>query len=106
MNDDGFRSVGKAEELRDDDVRPYYIRDRKLRLNVARVAGRLYAFDGLCTHEQCPLSGGLLAGTAIMCQCHGSKYDLRTGAVLRGPAAEGLAIYEVRERDGDLQVKA
>jgi hypothetical protein len=27
-----------------------------------------------------------------------------TGAVLRGPAAEGLAIHEVREYQGELQV--
>ena len=90
QGDAGFRTVGPAEKLRDNDVRPYYIRDRKLRINVARVQGRLYAFDGLCAHKHCPLSGGLLEGTTIMCQCHGSKYDLRTGAVLRGPATEGL----------------
>jgi 3-phenylpropionate/trans-cinnamate dioxygenase ferredoxin component len=105
MSDDGFRTLGSAEQLADNDVRPYYLRDRKLRLSVARVDGRLYAFDGLCAHEHCPLSAGLLQGTVIMCQCHGSKYDLRTGAVLRGPADDGLTIYEVREFDGALQVK-
>jgi 3-phenylpropionate/trans-cinnamate dioxygenase ferredoxin subunit len=105
MNDDGFRTVGPAGQLSDNDVQPYYLRDRKLRLNVARVAGRLHAFDGLCAHEHCPLSAGLLQGTTIMCQCHGSTYDLRTGAVLRGPAAAGLAVYEVREHHGEIQVK-
>jgi len=40
-----------------------------------------------------------------MCQCHGSRFDLRTGAVLRGPTTQGLAIYEVREQGGDLQVR-
>ena len=105
MSDDGFRSLGGAEQLADNDVRPYYLGDRKVRLGVARVGGRLYAFDGLCAHEQCPLSAGLLEGAVIMCQCHGSKYDLATGAVLRGPAGEGLAVYEVREHRGEIQVK-
>lgn len=105
MSDEGFRTVGRSEQLPDNDVLPHYIAERKLRLSVARVDGRLFAFDGLCTHEHCPLSGGLLDGPTIMCQCHGSRYDLQTGAVLRGPATEGLAIYEVREHDGELQVR-
>jgi 3-phenylpropionate/trans-cinnamate dioxygenase ferredoxin component len=105
MIDDGFRTLGKIDELVDDDVRPYYVRAHKLRLNVARVDGRLYAFNGLCTHERCPLSAGLLEGTVIMCQCHGSKFDLCTGAVLRGPAGEGLTTYEVREHEGEIQVR-
>lgn len=105
MSDDGFRTLSPAEQLAENDVRPYYLRDRKLRLNVARVEGRLYAFDGLCAHEQCPLSAGLLEGTVLMCQCHGTRYDIRTGEVLRGPADEGLAVYEVRENQGEIQVK-
>ena len=105
MSDDGFRTLGPAESLTDDDVRPYYLGDRKLRLNVARVEGTLHAFGGLCAHNGCPLSAGLLEGTAIMCQCHGSRYDIRTGTVLRGPAEEGLAVYEVREERGEIQVK-
>lgn len=42
-----------------------------------------------------PLSAGLLTGTTIMCQCHGSQFDVTTGAVLRGPATDGLGTYEV-----------
>ncbi len=105
MSDHGFLTVGKGAQLPDNDVLPHYFPDRKLRLNVARVNGQLYAFEGLCTHEHCPLSSGLLEGTTIMCQCHGSQYDIRTGAVLRGPATQGLSVYEVREHEGDLQVK-
>jgi 3-phenylpropionate/trans-cinnamate dioxygenase ferredoxin subunit len=40
-----------------------------------------------------------------MCQCHGSKYDITSGAVLRGPATEPLATYEVREQEGKIQVR-
>lgn len=105
MSDTGYRTVGPANKLTDNDVRPYYLRDRKLRLNVARAQGRLFAFQGLCAHQHCPLSGGLLEGATIMCQCHGSTYDLHTGMVLRGPSTEGLATYEVREHEGELQVK-
>ena len=100
-----FRTLGAADKLPDNYVNPYYLADLKRRVTVARVGGKLYAFDDLCPHERCPLSSGLLTGTTIMCQCHGSKFDVTTGAVLRGPATEALATYEVREQDGQIQVR-
>ena len=92
-----FRTLGPGDAIPDDYVVPYYLDDRKIRISVARVGGRLYAFDDLCTHEACPLSAGLLTGTTIMCQCHGSRFDITTGAIINGPATEPLNIYEVKE---------
>jgi nitrite reductase/ring-hydroxylating ferredoxin subunit len=102
-----FRTVGRSDAIPDDLVVAYYLDDRKLRISVARVGGRLYAFEDLCTcaDPPCPLSGGLLAGTAIMCQCHGSRFDVSTGAVIDGPATDALKSYEVQEVDGDLQLR-
>jgi 3-phenylpropionate/trans-cinnamate dioxygenase ferredoxin subunit len=48
----------------------------------------------------------LLTGTTLMCPCHGSKYDVTSGAVLRGPATEALETYEVREQDGNIEIRA
>jgi len=103
-----LRTVGRADAIPSDFVVPYYLEDRKLRISVARVDGSLYAFDDLCTcgEEACPLSGGLLTGTTIMCQCHGSRFDVTTGAVINGPATQALNVYEVREADGAIQVRA
>jgi nitrite reductase/ring-hydroxylating ferredoxin subunit len=103
-----FRSVGPSDAIPNDFVVPYYLDDRKLRVSVAREDDRLYAFDDLCTcaDQACPLSGGLLSGTTIMCQCHGSMFDIATGAVVSGPATEPLRVYEVREADGGIQIRA
>jgi len=105
---DTFRAVGPAEAVPNDFVVPYYLHDLKRRISVARVDDRLYAFDDLCTcaDRACPLSGGLLTGTTLMCQCHGSRFDIATGAVLNGPATEPLNGYEVRETGGNLQIRA
>ena len=46
---DAFRTLGPSDAIPDDFVVPYYLDDRKLRISVARVGGRLYAFDDLCT---------------------------------------------------------
>ena len=100
-----FRALDDADNLPEGYVNPYYLQDLKRRVSVARVDGALYAFDDLCTHEACPLSAGLLTGASLMCQCHGSKFDVTTGAVQQGPAEKPLATYEAREQDGKIQVR-
>ncbi len=104
---DAFRAVGPADAVADDHVVPYYLDDVKRRIAVARVDGRLHAFDDLCTcgERACPLSGGLLTGTTLMCQCHGSRFDVTTGVVLNGPATKPLALHAVREVGGALQIR-
>ena len=103
-----FRTLAPSRAIPDDLVVAHYLDDRKLRVSTVRVDGRLYAFDDLCTcgDAPCPLSGGLLQGTTLMCQCHGSRFDVTTGAVIDGPATEPLHVYEVQEADGDVQVRA
>jgi nitrite reductase/ring-hydroxylating ferredoxin subunit len=105
---DAFRTVGRADAIPNDFVVPYYLDDRKLRVSVARVRDRLYAFDDLCTcaDRACPLSGGLLTGTTLMCQCHGSRFDIVSGAVINGPATDALHVYQVREVDDSIQIRA
>jgi 3-phenylpropionate/trans-cinnamate dioxygenase ferredoxin component len=102
------RTLGPGEAVPSDRVVPYYLEDRKARISIARVDDRLYAFDDICTcaDEGCPLSGGLLSGTAITCQCHGSRFDITTGAVIDGRATEALGVYEVEEVEGGIQIRA
>jgi len=100
-----LRNVGKADKLPDNYVNPYYLDDLKRRVSVARVAGKLYAFDDLCPFDSAPLSAGLLTGTTLMCQCDGSQFDVTTGRVLRGPATQGLVTHTVREEKGEIRVR-
>jgi 3-phenylpropionate/trans-cinnamate dioxygenase ferredoxin component len=105
---DAVRTLGRGDTIPNDFVVPYYLDDRKLRIAIARVDDHFYAFDDLCscTDQPCPLSGGLLKGTTIMCQCHGSRFDLTTGAVINGPATMALNVYEVQEVEGSIQIQA
>ena len=103
-----FRAVGPEDAIPDGFVVPFYLNDLKLRISVARSGGRLYAFDDLCTcpGRSCPLSAGLLTGTTVMCQCHGSEFDITTGVVVSGPATQPLNVYEVKVTEGSIRIRA
>jgi Rieske Fe-S protein len=50
-------------------------------------AGDFKCFSAVCTHEGCLVTG---VGSTIVCNCHGSSFDLATGEVLGGPAPAPL----------------
>ena len=56
-------------------------------------AGTFKAFSAVCTHQGCTVSR-VAAGT-INCPCHGSKYDIRDGSVVNGPASRPLEERQV-----------
>ena len=63
---------------------------------VANVEGTFYAFSDICTHRRCSLSQGQLDGTTLECICHGSRFDVATGDVLRGPANLPVQVFAIR----------
>mgnify|MGYP001186267802 CR=1 FL=1 len=62
---------------------------------VFNVAGSFCATQAQCTHRQGPLSEGKLDGSTVTCPWHGAQFNVCTGAVLRGPAAQPLKTYRV-----------
>jgi len=62
---------------------------------IANVGGTYYAIRNICTHMGCRLSDGTLKAERVQCPCHGSTFDVRTGAVLKGPAKEAEPSFKV-----------
>ena len=98
-----FVTVAKADEVGEGEVRAYQIGDQLVA--VSRVNGELLAFGDICTHRQCNLSsGGEIEGTVIECECHGSRFDMKTGEVVDGPATDPILMFQVRDEGGELRV--
>jgi [ribosomal protein S5]-alanine N-acetyltransferase len=94
--------AGSAEPSADGEIRA--VRAGDAFVAVARLDGAWRAFSDDCTHHACPLSDGWLAEGGVECPCHGSIFDVTTGAVLRGPATEPIAVFGVRLVDGRVEV--
>ncbi|MGC5585484.1 Rieske 2Fe-2S domain-containing protein [Ornithinimicrobium sp. W1679] len=73
---------------------------------LTRAGGGLAALAATCTHLGGPLDEGTVEDGCVVCPWHGSRFDLRDGAVERGPASVPQPAYDVRETDGRVQVRA
>ncbi len=62
--------------------------------------GAVTAFSATCTHQGCTVNA--IEDGVIVCPCHLSRFDLRTGAVVSGPASRPLPPVPVQVRDGDV----
>lgn len=70
-------------------------------LCLARTDDGVYcALDDECSHEEYSLSEGEVWGDEIECPAHGSKFNLRTGAVRGLPATQPVRAYRTHV-DGD-----
>jgi 3-phenylpropionate/trans-cinnamate dioxygenase ferredoxin subunit len=96
--------VGDVQEVAEGEMRVFDVAGT--RVNVAHTAGQLYAFDDTCTHMGCSLANGSLDGTTVTCACHGSQFDVTSGAVLRGPAQRPVRSHAVEVRGSDLLTEA
>jgi nitrite reductase/ring-hydroxylating ferredoxin subunit/uncharacterized membrane protein len=63
------------------------------------------ALHDRCNHRGCSLAEGEIEGDAVTCGCHGSRFGLGDGAVLRGPATAPQPVLDARERDGKIEVR-
>ena len=76
-----------------------------VKVTIASVGGHLHAFDDTCTHAGCSLAKGKLEGTTVTCACHGSQFDVTSGAVLRGPAQQPVRSRLVQVEGPELLVE-
>jgi 3-phenylpropionate/trans-cinnamate dioxygenase ferredoxin subunit len=96
--------VGEAEAIPKGEMRVFDVAGT--RLNVTHAGDSFYAFEDACTHMGCSLANGELDGTVVTCACHGSQFDVTSGAVLRGPAQRPVRAIPVIVENGEILAEA
>src|SRR3954471_24277697 len=68
---------------------------------VARLEGRIFAFDALCPHAGGPMELSEVEGTIVSCPLHAWRFDCsREGAEMHG--YRGLAMKQVKTEGGSI----
>ena len=64
------------------------------------IPGEFRGFGIVCTHDSCELNA--VKNGTINCPCHGSRYAITDGSVVRGPARTGLRTEKVAVQGGQV----
>jgi nitrite reductase/ring-hydroxylating ferredoxin subunit len=92
-----------GEDLAENAPRSVQVGDTPVFL--VRSGGAVRALHDRCSHRGCSLAGGDVDGDVVECPCHGSRFALDDGRVLRGPATTPQPAYEVRDGAGGLEIR-
>lgn len=100
----GFVRVASLAEIPDGEMRAFDL--PAIRIAVAHVEAKVFAFADECTHAGCSLSEGELddRATTVECPCHGSVFDVESGEPLEGPAQDPVAVHQARIADGWVEI--
>lgn len=72
---------------------------------LVRRGNKIFALAETCSHLGGPLSEGKLEGEIIQCPWHGSRFSVRDGHVVDGPAVHPQPCLEARLRNGQIEVR-
>ena len=90
--------LGAEAEVPED--RPRCVTGNQRALALFKFEGKVYCVDNRCTHVGGPLCRGMLKQFVVTCPLHGSRFDVRSGQVLGGPAMKPVPSYPVTVEGG------
>jgi nitrite reductase/ring-hydroxylating ferredoxin subunit/uncharacterized membrane protein len=65
----------------------------------------IHALANRCTHRGGPLHKGRVDEASVTCPWHLSSFRLQDGSVIRGPATAPQPAYQVRVREGKIEIR-
>jgi nitrite reductase/ring-hydroxylating ferredoxin subunit len=81
------------------DATPTRVRFGSELLVLVRMGETIHALHEKCAHAGGPLAKGTVVDGCLQCPWHGSRFELATGHVRRGPSVYDQPHYEVRHGD-------
>lgn len=98
-----WRDVASMDELRADGH--LAVRTGGVALLLTLDGGTVAVIEDRCTHRGGPLHQGERRDGCVVCPWHGSRFDVVSGEVRRGPATSPQPSYETTLRDGRVLVR-
>jgi ferredoxin-NADP reductase/nitrite reductase/ring-hydroxylating ferredoxin subunit len=101
----GYQKVANKKDLKEGDL--LKVEPGGIPIVLAKVEGKIYAIDAVCTHEGGPLDEGELSGHNLTCPWHNAVFDVRNGKVSDQTVwATDLSSYPVQvdENAGDISL--
>lgn len=101
--EEDFAKVAETKDIQTSQMRAVEVNGEKVCLS--NVNGKYYAIGNICTHIGGPLAEGKLEEYIVQCPWHGSRFDIRSGEVVRPPAMRSEPTYEVKVEDNNILIK-
>jgi nitrite reductase/ring-hydroxylating ferredoxin subunit/uncharacterized membrane protein len=100
---DNFEGVMPAEQVEENKL--YRVVVSGVPVVLLRQGMQFYAISATCSHAGGPLDEGHLEGDVVQCPWHGSRFCVRDGRVLTGPATANAPRYDVRIQNGQVEAR-
>ncbi|MGE3621556.1 MAG: Rieske (2Fe-2S) protein [Acidimicrobiia bacterium] len=98
-----LHKIADATQIVEGDLLCVKVGDQRLCLGRTD-AGRLFAVDDICSHDEFELSDGHLDGVEVECPAHGSRFNVFTGDVSGLPATEPIKVFPLTVEGDDVYV--
>jgi 3-phenylpropionate/trans-cinnamate dioxygenase ferredoxin subunit len=98
-----WTTVCALDDIDDEDVMRFDLNNHTYA--VYRYNDKVYATDGLCTHEKVHLADGLVMQHVVECPKHNGRFDIRDGRALGAPVCVNLKTYPAKVEGGQVLVQ-
>jgi nitrite reductase/ring-hydroxylating ferredoxin subunit len=98
-----FYFLCNTNEVSEGELRAFVVKE--VEILVVKYAGQIYCLQARCTHAGAPLADGELNENVLQCPWHGSRFDIKNGSVIRGPAERQLHLYNCSVEEERLLVE-
>jgi nitrite reductase/ring-hydroxylating ferredoxin subunit/uncharacterized membrane protein len=98
-----FTRVCDAADLTDNQLKKATANGTEIVL--LKRGNEIFALGEKCSHLGGPLSEGQIDGNTVQCPWHGSRFCLKDGSVIDGPATNPQPVLETKVQDGGVFVR-